>query len=155
MKLARSNVSTKYFQFQPQYRGQRRIRITVQLNEDVLTAYLSLYGSNEEVTPVRAVDGTAHEDYILNVCLNRESFQAIPHIIIYKHLQMMVVREGRWPLCWSCKQLGHLAKFCPQKTPTNNSNNNNDNYKEKTTSPTTKPALEPGDHQNNPGERWT
>ena len=28
---------------------------------------------------------------------------------------MMVVVECRRPRCWSCKQLGHIAKFCPQK----------------------------------------
>ena len=28
---------------------------------------------------------------------------------------MLVVVEGRRPRCWGCKQLGHIAKFCPQK----------------------------------------
>ena len=28
----------------------------------------------------------------------------------------MVVVEGRHPRCWWCKQIGHIAKFCPQKT---------------------------------------
>ena len=28
---------------------------------------------------------------------------------------MMVVVEGRRPRCWGCKQIGHIAKFCPQK----------------------------------------
>ena len=27
----------------------------------------------------------------------------------------MVAVEDRRPHCWSCKQLGHIAKFCPQK----------------------------------------
>ena len=48
---------------------------------------------------------------ILNVCLNREGFQAIPHILPYKDQQMMVVAEDRHPLCLFCKQLGHLARF--------------------------------------------
>ena len=30
---------------------------------------------------------------------------------------MMVVVEGRRQRCWSCKQLGHISKFCPQKDP--------------------------------------
>ena len=165
MKLAGSNVSTKYFQLQLEYREQRRIRVTVcnvpvQLNRNVLTAYLNAYSSVEEVMPVRVADGTAHRDYILNVCLNREGFQAIPHIITYKDQQMRVVVVSRQPLCWSCKQLGHLARFCSQMTPTNNINNNNNN-KGKTTSPTTKPALEPGtiktiqekDGSKSPGKR--
>ena len=52
----------------------------------------------------------AHGDYILNVWLDREGFQAIPHIITYKDQQMMVVVEGKRLLCWSSKQLGHLAR---------------------------------------------
>ena len=27
---------------------------------------------------------------------------------------MMLVVEGGRPRCWSCKQLGHIDKFCPQ-----------------------------------------
>ena len=27
----------------------------------------------------------------------------------------MVVVEGRRPSCWACKEIGHIAKFCPQK----------------------------------------
>ena len=85
VKLAQSKVSTKYFQLQSEYRGQRRIQVTVcnvpvQLNGNVLAAYLSAYSSVEEVTPVRVADGIANKDYIFNVCLNREGFQVIPHI---------------------------------------------------------------------------
>ena len=32
---------------------------------------------------------------------------------------MMVIVEGRLPRCWSCKQLGHISKFCPGKNPLN------------------------------------
>ena len=28
---------------------------------------------------------------------------------------MMLMVEGRRPRCWACKQIGHIAKFCPQK----------------------------------------
>ena len=28
----------------------------------------------------------------------------------------MVVVEGRKPLCWNCKKLGHFSRSCPQKT---------------------------------------
>ena len=57
---------------------------------DVLAAYLSAYGS-VEVTSDRSVDWTAHGGYILSICLNREGFQAIPHIKSYKDQSMMVV----------------------------------------------------------------
>ena len=108
VKLARSNISTKNFWLQLEYQWTRQIRVTmcnipVQLNGDVLAAYLSKYGSVEEVIPVRATDRTAHGDNILNICLDREGIQVILHIIAYKDQQMIVDVEGRMPLCWSCK----------------------------------------------------
>ena len=32
---------------------------------------------------------------------------------------MMMVVESRRPRCWSCKQLGHISKFCHKKDPPN------------------------------------
>ena len=49
---------------------------------------------------------TVHGDYIINMCLNREGFLAI---ISYKDQNMLVVVEGRRPICWACKQLGNFA----------------------------------------------
>ena len=64
--------------------------------------------------------------------------------------------EGRRPICWSCKQLGHLARTCPQKTPSNNSNNNNNNNNnEKNTSSTINTTLESGNQQDNSENGWT
>ena len=45
----------------------------------------------------------------------REGFQAILDTLYFWDWQMMVVVEGRWPCCWSCKQVGHLGKVCPQR----------------------------------------
>ncbi len=42
---------------------------------------------------------------------------------------MMVMVEGRRPRCWGCKQVGHIAKFCPQRP---------DNKAASTTTTTTK-----------------
>ena len=103
MKLAESNVYTKHFRLQPEYKGTRRIKVTVcsvsvQLNGGVLAAYMSAYGSVEEVTTVHSADGTAHGNFVLNICLNRESFQAIPRILTYRDQQMMMVVEGRKPV---------------------------------------------------------
>ena len=65
--------------------------VPVQLNGDVIAAYVSAYNNVKEMTMVHSVDGTAHGDFVLDICLNREGFQAIPHILIYQDQQMMVV----------------------------------------------------------------
>ena len=75
-KLAGDNVTSKYFRLQPEYLGRRRIKITVcnvpiQLNEEVLAAFLSTYGDIEEVTKAKSPNGTAHGDYLFTVCLDR------------------------------------------------------------------------------------
>ena len=41
----------------------------------------------------------------------------VPATIVSIERQMMVVVEGRRQRCWSCKQLRHISKFCPQKDP--------------------------------------
>ena len=111
--------------------------VPIELNGDVLVAYLSAYDS-VEVLPARLAAGTAHGDFIINMFINREVFQAIPHIIAYKDQNMMLVIEGRRPLCWVYKQIGHFVRSCPQKTakPTATTS---------ATSPS-KSDLEPGDH---------
>ncbi len=73
----------------------------------------------EAVTPLKTSDETIHSDYILKVCLNREGFQAILHMICYEQQQMMVVIKGRRTLYWACKQLGHIARTCPQNHQNN------------------------------------
>ena len=50
------------------------------------------------------------------MCLNRGGFQAIPNTVDYEDQAMLVVVEGRKPQCWHCKQIGHFARSCPQKT---------------------------------------
>ena len=67
----------------------------IQLNGNVLAAYLSKYGEVDEVTLVRSPAGTVHSDYIINMCLNQEGVQAIPHIIKFKDQNMMVIVKGR------------------------------------------------------------
>ena len=54
----------------------------LQLNGDITAAYLSAYGSVEQVTQIRSADGTVPGDYVLNVCIDREGFKAISHILI-------------------------------------------------------------------------
>ena len=61
----------------------------------------------------------------------------------------MLVIESRRPLCWACKQLGHFAKTCPQKTPTTITTNNK-NAKQATST-----VPEPEDHLDNQEKEWT
>ena len=117
-KAGWQQYNNKYFRLQPEFRRRRHIEVTVcnvplQLDGDVLAAYTSAYGSVEETTSIRSVDGTAHGNNVFNICMNRENSQAVPHILTYQEQQMMVVVEGRRPLCWSCKQIGHLARTHP------------------------------------------
>ena len=121
-KVALSNIITKFFRLQPEYLGTRRIRLTICnvpafITGDVLAAFLSAFGRVEEINLLRSTAGTAYGDYVFRMCLSWEGFQTIPKIIISRGRQMMVIVEGRRPRCWSCKQLGHISKFCPKKDP--------------------------------------
>ena len=120
-KVASSNI-IKFFRLQPEYLGTRRIRVTICnvpafITGEVLAAFLSAFGRVEEINLLRSTAGTAYGDYVFRMCLSREGFQTIPEIISSRGRQMMVIVEGRCPRCWSCKQLGHISKFCPKKDP--------------------------------------
>ena len=90
--------------------------VPIQLNEEVLAAYLSNYGDIEDIIKAKSTNGTAHGDYIFTMYLDRRGFMAIPHTLDYEGQVMTVVVEGRKPQCWNCKQLGHFSKSCLQKT---------------------------------------
>ena len=120
-KLATKNITTKYFRRQPEYRGKRRIEVTVcnvsmQLNGEVLAAYLSFYGAIEDFSLITSAHGTAYGDYTFTMILDRRGFNAIPHTISYRDTTITVMIEGWKPLCWHCKQFGHFSRSCPQKT---------------------------------------
>ena len=102
--------------------GIRRIRVTVcnvpaTVTGEVLAAFLSRYRRVEESNLLRSASRMAYGDHVFQLSLTREGFQAIPEIIISRERQMMLVVEGQRPCCWSCKQLGHISKFCSQKDP--------------------------------------
>ena len=70
-KLAGGNITTRFFRLQLEYRSKRRIKVTVcnvsmKLSEDILDAYLSLYGSVEQVTQIRSNSGTAFGYYFFH-----------------------------------------------------------------------------------------
>ena len=120
-KAAATNIMTKNFRLQPEYKGTRRLRVTVcnvpaYISGEFLASYLSAYGKVEEINLLRSPAGTAYGDYTFRLCLTRDGFKAIPETLISGDRQMMVMVEGRRPRCWGCKQIGHIAKFCPQKT---------------------------------------
>ena len=103
-RLAGGNITTRFFQLQPEYRGKRRIQVTVcnvsmQLSGDVLAAYLSIYGGVEQVTQVTSTRGTAYGDYVFVMCLDRRGFNNIPPKIRYRDQTMTVIVERRKPLC--------------------------------------------------------
>ena len=119
-KLAANNITTKYFRLQPEYRGTRRLQVTIcnvpaHITGEVLAAYLSSYGQVEEYNLLRSPAGTAYGDYAFRLCLTRDGFKAIPETLISGDRQMIVMVEGRRPRCWSCKKIGHISKFCPEK----------------------------------------
>ena len=120
-KAAAINIMTKNFRLQPEYKGTHRLRVTIcnvpaYITWDFLASYLSAYRQVEEINFLRSPTGTAYGDYTFHLCLTRDGSKAIPETLVSGDRQMMVVVEGRHPRGWGCKQIGHITKFCPQKT---------------------------------------
>ena len=131
-KVAESDVITKNFRLQPEYTV---CNVPAIITGEVLAAFLSAYGHVEEFNLLRSPAGTAYGDYAFRLCLTRDGFKAIPETLISGDRQMMVMVEGRRPRCWGCKEIGHIAKFCPQR-PENKE-------KASTSTTTTKDAAAP------------
>ena len=120
-KAAANNIVTKHFRLQLEFKGTRRLRVTVSnvpayITGEVLAAYLSAYGQVAEFNLLRSPAKTAYGDYAFRLCLTKDGFKVIPETLINGDRQIMVMVEGRCPMCWACKQIGHIAKFCPQKS---------------------------------------
>ena len=97
-KTAAKDIITKHLRLQPEYKGTRRLRVTVCnvpaiITGEVLAAYLSAYGQLEEFNLLRSPAGTAYGDYAFRLCLTRDGFKAIPETLITGDRQMMVVVE--------------------------------------------------------------
>ena len=155
-KLAESDVITKNFRLQPEYKGTRRLRVTVCnvpaiITGEVLAAYLSAYGLVEESSLLRSSAGAAYGDYAFRLCLTRDGFKAIPDMLISGDRQMMVMVEGRRPRCWGCKQIGHIAKFCPQR-PENKEKASTSTTTTTTTKDATAPTITKEAEAKGPGQ---
>ena len=74
VKAAASNIMTKHFRLQPEYKGTRRVRVTVcnvpaYITGAVLASYLSAFGKVEEINLLRSPIRTAYGDYAFRLCL--------------------------------------------------------------------------------------
>ena len=121
-KLTNNNIKTKFFWLQPEYKGQRRIKVTacnvsMQLNGDVLAAYLSSYAGMEDCTLITLASEKVYGDYVFTMVLDRGGFHTIPRTIAYRDKTMMVVVKGRGLHCWACKKLGQFARPALKKQP--------------------------------------
>ena len=158
-KFAASNITTKHFRLQPEYKGTRRLVVTIcnvpaHITGEVLAAYLSAYGQVEEFHLLRYPAGTAYGDYTFRLCLTRDGFKAIPETLISGDRQMIVMVEGRRPRCWSCKTIDHIAKFCPEK-PENVATTTTASTATTTTISKTAEAQDPGQLKTNDQESWS
>ena len=150
---------TKHFRLQPEYKGTRRLGVTIcnvpaHITGEVLSAYLSAYGQVEEFHLLRSPAGTAYGDYTFRLCLTRDGFKAIPETLISGDRQMIVMVEGRRPRCWSCKTRGLIAKFCPEK-PGNVVTTTTASTATTTTISKTVEAQDPGQPKTNDQEGWS
>ena len=99
----------------------------MQLNGDVLAAFLSSFGGVETYTLITSVNGTAYDDYVFNMILDRVGFHSIPHIITYRDTTMTVIVEARIPLCWDVSCWGTLDALARKKKTKNKNSHRNDN----------------------------
>ena len=131
----------------------------MELNGDVIAAYLSSYGGVEEYTQITSAHGTAYGDFSFTMILDRGGFNAIPHTIAYRTTTMTVIVEGRKPLCWNCKQLGHFSRSCPQKVTTIVTNKTttatNDTTESNTTTEAKDNTVQETEVQPDKNEGWT
>ena len=86
-KAAANNIVTKHFRLQPEYKGTRRLCVTVSnvpavITGEVLAAYLSVFGQVEEFNLLRSPVGTAYGEYAFRLCLTRDGFKAILETLI-------------------------------------------------------------------------
>ena len=99
--------------------------------EDILVAYLFDYGDVEEVIPLCIKNDSPIWGF--GMWLQKEGFQRIPDTLIFRCQQILAAVEVKWPHCYVCGQLGHLAWLYPPTprkgdgTPSYNTSTSNTN----------------------------
>jgi len=151
MRCSTRNIIYKGCKLQPEYKGERRTRVTLfnvpaMISTEYLMAILSNYG-DVVAMGVTSERGVRVGEFAFLMALKREGFDGIPDTLTFRSWRMTVVVEGRRPHCFSCRQKGHVARDCPQRariTPT--------------ARPTPKPAAEAPERTNpapEAGGGWT
>ena len=77
--------------------------VPIQINGEVLVAFVCEYGEVEDIIKAKSSNETVHGDYFFIMCLNRKGFQAILHTLEYVNQVMTVIVERREPQYWFCK----------------------------------------------------
>ena len=168
--LAGDGITSEHFRLQPECLGQRGVKITVcsvpmQMNGEVLAAFLYEHGKVEDAVGARSSSGTAHGDCFFTVCLSKRGFRAVPRALECEGQVVAVIVERRVPQCWFCEQLGRFSRSCPQeagKPPTSPpprspplTTTTTTIITTTTAAATTRPNTETGDHPNKGEEGWT
>lgn len=104
-KQAGSILTTKAAQFQMEYTGTCRTKMTIDgvpmdISEDRVESFLSHYGRVQEVSAVVSKSGIASGDFVFQVTLTHQSFGKTPNILLCKGRRMLVVAEVRKPYFW-------------------------------------------------------
>lgn len=95
-QLAGSILTSKTPQFQTEYMGTRKTKVTVHgvpvdITVDRMGAFFAQYGKVKEVPGVISKVDIATGNIVLQVTLTRRSFSDIPNILVSREKRMLVV----------------------------------------------------------------
>ena len=132
--------------------------VPIQLNGEVLAAYLCEHGEVEDIIKPKSSNGTAHGDYFFTMSLNTKGFQAIPHTIEYECQVMTVIVEGKKAAMLVLQTARAFLAVLPTKNQQTNITTTDITSTDIitmttttttiTATETTKPTTEMGDHPN-------